>query len=102
MNLQSVTNTASTCCLFLYQMYSKQKRRLQDSSSTLRFLLQRIDSKVLSRSGISLDVCMYDDQMMVMYRQIFVYIFCLIIICTLIFTPATKSLVLNIERALQN
>ena len=36
------------------------------------------------------------------YRQIFVYIFCVISICTLVFTPATKFLVLNIERTLQN
>ena len=35
-------------------------------------------------------------------RRIFVYIFCVISICALIFTRATKSLVLNIERTSQN
>ena len=36
------------------------------------------------------------------YRRIFVYIFCVISICTLVFTRATKSLVVNIERTSQN
>ena len=36
------------------------------------------------------------------YKRIFVYIFCVISICTLVFARATKSLVLNIERTSQN
>ena len=43
-----------------------------------------------------------DTRYLGMYRQIFVYIFCIISICTLVFTRATKSLVLNIERTSQN
>ena len=36
------------------------------------------------------------------YMRIFVYIFCVISICALVSIRATKSLVLNIERASQN
>ena len=36
------------------------------------------------------------------YWRIFVYIFCVISICSLVSTRATKSLVLNIERTSQN